>query len=300
MMENGLLLSLPHGIITELLTEWIDFRDVVMLDSAFCQKSNRREWLQCLDSDSIVFNVDFSKIGNPQQASLLMMMWIISKRVRVSSYSLISPMAFFGDTLSNITTFLNWSGKHMKELDIAWYHGELLLSILVEVAQSCTKLQELLFCGCELNEKCLNGVLCCCTTSTGLTFDECNCDAVGGDNNIESMDINCPAIKKFKMHNYATDSIVVAFAKVFPNLREMKLTDGALITDAALVAVADHCPQLEKLSVHRVSAITDAGIAAVARNCNGLIGVKFLYCPNITDFSILALTQHCRAENLSS
>ena len=227
------LLDLPGGVVAEILASWIPIETLAKLDSAYCNKTQRRAFLQLLDSNIVLFH----GITTVWRGTLE---WAAQKRLRITNFALWG----IGQVIpcTPYYQFLELNGKRLRTLHVHSFSRDTLLAALTDISFSCPNLERLFFRECDVNG-CLRGVLTGCTKLKEISFvDGATIDDAG------IMMMVYPALTRLTMDKCASDDAFAAFTKAFPNLMEICMESGT-VSDGTIATVADHCPKLFRIII---------------------------------------------------
>ncbi|KAJ3173314.1 hypothetical protein HDU87_007688 [Geranomyces variabilis] len=88
---------------------------------------------------------------------------------------------------------------------------------------------------------------------------------------------------------YCDDEIVVAVARVCPNLQTMILEENSLVSDTAISELATRCPNLRFVKLRNAIRVGDEAISDLVKNCAELafLGISYTRCGDDTMYAIM-------------
>ena len=220
----SLLLNLPNALFAELLTRWIDTVPIGKLDSAFCNKAQRCEFLHSLDSDSIVLT---------EQIPLH---WTLNRNVRVSNIVITTGTVFPDDI---IAAFVARSGKYVKSMHLL--RKDIPLELLN--FQAFSNLERLELSNSKM-ETTIRSALSSCSRLHTLELLNVGSKFSG----VRLSKQYCPSLTTLRINNAMQDTVLEAISTACPNLTSLTCQGGQL-TDAPFSTVAKNCPKLVALKL---------------------------------------------------
>lgn len=253
-----LLLDLPAPIFGNILSSWLEFKNVVKLDSAVCATLPRTSLMSVLAKHTI----NDADIANERISPLRILDWINLRKVCVSSIYI--PCGLDKDGIVEI--FLTRTGSVVKKLRVIFDHQWAVgLFLFDKLARHCPNVEEMIFYRCSVKD-----------TAPVAAF-------LAG----------CKKLTKLKMNGfkYLDSPLAATIARLGPNLTNLELdctymnvellrsivaACGGLqtlvfsrnqITDETMESIVKHCPLLQELYInetHGMSRLTDRGVSAIA------------------------------------
>jgi bacterioferritin-associated ferredoxin len=243
----------PNTILSEIFTKLLLLDDVCRLDTAMCDKNRRRLFLECVGSESCVWQGDENRYF-----SSAMISWLYTRSIKIRHLKC--------KCNRNKTDAAMKVGRCWSYLQWLSIKGHIVDDGVIEIAASCPNLQSIELIGCSITDRSIIRLSECCPHlhSLNLSF----CDGI-------------------------TDTSIIRVAERIPNLNKLTLATCRKITDKSIIKVAEHCPSLYSLSLQQCFLVTDMGIIRVAEGCPNLRHLNLANCMRISDTSIVRLAEGC-------
>ena len=275
----NLILDLPRSFMASVLTEWQCIEELCMLDTAFCSKIRREEFLAMYDSDSFVV------LDAPFFNSEVIIEWLVLKKIRIRHIDI--PATICTMDAATRRAFFMQTGQFIVRINCHNCRGD-TSSFLGEVAKYCPNVLKFYATNCEL-DKSLRHVLNTCKQIEQLRLDRCI-----GITKQYFKDLDCPAMKIILLPDIVTDDIIIEMAKSFKNVIKLDIHSSFKLTNKGLNAVAKHCSKLQAIGLFLSSLITDASIVKLAQSCTALTILDICYCTKISDKAFVEITTSCK------
>ena len=281
MSDSHVLLDLPLGPLREILVDWLVIEEVVVLDSALCNRSQLAMFLNRIDNDVIVFNTRGYWLESDAELK-----WLLSRKVRVRLISL-SAKVVTANTATLRRHFLRFAGKHLAivHFDQTRSQGKNLNSILADVCVNCGNLTDLVANEAVVGES-ISSVLQNCTKLERMSLQQCSglqTDYFNG--------FTCGKLINVDLSGVATVELLSALAIMCPNLTHLTLNESIGLT--AIGSAASSFPNLVYLAARKCSLLTDASITHFFARSKKLTEVYLSYCHRLTDASFQCLAENC-------
>ena len=258
------LLSL-HDVAVRKVLNMLNINDVLHLDTAYCNHSDRARLLEVLSSlilDNVVFDTSEVYIDKA-------LTWVGRREIDVIDLTIKSETEYDGDALTN-TGLIGLSNRCSKLRLLSITHevkSSIKEAAFTELIRRCINLESLDIHGKSITDKSILAVANNCNT------------------NLQSLNVSlCTKI---------SDVGITIIAERCRNLKHLNLWRCANITNNSIIKVATNCTQLLSLKVCNIPKITDASIIKVATNCTQLLLLNVTHVPKITDASIYAISENC-------
>jgi len=237
------LLSIAIDVIDVILTKFLTIKDVGNLDTAYCSKKKRCQFLRILSDESIVydhlyFRYSFRSINT-------CMIWIGIRRINIMALSMtinkdVDAAFYLSDKgLLGLSRHCN----QLQSLSISKC-GNITIDSVIEIIKNCYSLRSLDICSCGN------------ITTTGMIEIGSNCSS------LQSLDIsNC---------SHVTDAAIIAIGKNCTNLRSLNIRNCTKVTDTGMIEIGRNCINLRSLHILNSEAITDVSIIEISKNCTQL------------------------------
>ena len=306
--------SLPTSLCAIIISEWIKLKDLVRLDSAYCNHSTRLPYLNSYQSGTL--RTECIKLRSPK-----MMQWFISRSLKFRKLSTILLKwqegidILLSELLANI-------GSHVKEISIRPSRKLSSLQIIcfsTIFAQNCMNIQKAQLTG-ELSDSEIAPLLCAWKSIQELDFKDC--EITSGSffilsnicSNLKRLTLNiiddvsdagltalagkCPELHTLTILfcDNITVKGVLAFVVTTPKLNVLRITMSYL-TDTDISTISQHCPMLHTIGIDAMS-VTDVGIQALVNHCPELIGVYLINSAVISSgFTLFRNLKHLKIHN---
>ena len=303
---SSILLHLPLSLQCDVLSSWLTNTDVCKLDSAFCSKKMRHQYLHVLDSELMLVNVpmftDLETISS-------WMEWVLKRKISITDCHVSNEihtvlyLRFFkavGKRLKRITLFSN--KKYQTKSDYA--------SMIATVACSCEYLSEIQIQRCT-SLRSLESLLHACQESlTVLNLLWCSLTAC------KFKDHHLPSLKRLALEQCScvSEIIMTGFLEASPNLeilvcerfsaispgikisqhvRVLLLSESIQLTDVMFCSLVHSCPQLEVVQLAECPLLTDVSAIELVQYSKHLTSLYLGDNSNFTDVSLETIAVHC-------
>lgn len=304
-----LLTDLPTCLSCAILRDWVSLDDTPKLDSAYCNRRRRAEYLSVVRSRELVFNnttpsylthVDARKCA-------LFWRWVVKRDVKV-----LCIISGWVDVSTNqFKKYLRWNGKYVRHLFVTGTVNPQLLY--------CSKLQSLYFDADSdvdaspllrrnphLRELRIDGLGNHASIFSGITLEHLNQLSIGfceGESDcLTAVLAMCPRLQKLSIFG---DKIVRALnwaPTPCPHLRSLSLElaanpyklAGIIFPNINVVAFASCCPHIVNLKLILGGKVRDEQILGVVQRLQlRTLCLQFdSHCP-LTDASLEYIAEYC-------
>jgi hypothetical protein len=272
--KKNILTSLPLYVSRFFLNNWIEIKNICVLDSAFCNKQLRIYFLNILNG--FVIGRDFDSENNTYQNlnydTELYMKWISKRNILVKNLYICkwneSIIHYFQTMENNKNLFLKsliFDFKNLENFEIID--------------------QNLFFA--LLNSKSLKNVTEFYLINDPVTIiSELVLIAIANNfNNLKVLDVS------FSHRSLYTSIFLIA--QYCNQLENINLMGNPDITDLSLIEIANSCKNLKIIKLDYCYQLTDDGIIATAINCLKLEFISLYQNENVTDFSLFEISKNC-------
>jgi hypothetical protein len=268
--RSSLVLDIPADIFAQLLTRWLQLGSVVHLDSAFCNTSERTDFLAAAYGGHFTFIISDAEPRYERSFS-----WCLTRNVKVDGILVLSSQTY-KQFLSIMGPYLRWAVVRVQNEDcrfavldiVQWCPNIQSLSIeppasldggtiiswsecLLRVIQSCQHLRTLHLTDMPLSTSSLTRALGYCGKLSQLTIA---CPRGPGPSyrvtpsSLSHLDI--------RYCGRAADTLMLAIAKNCPTLKSLFVFYRSTITDIGVRAVLQGCPLLRETDVEYATGIS--------------------------------------------
>ena len=238
-----LLLSLPSGVIHDILTCWLELKSVCKLDSAYCATQKRARFVELCQEKVVVFT--------PKYLNWIHIYWILSKKLHVSNVNLPEKLAI----PFLCTQFLQMTGPHIKTLNLprSYFSSAIWLS--------CFNLVTLKLSHCTLDGLLFKTLHQRCASMECLHLDECTFT----DEFVWSGGTVYEKMSSFQM-NTMNEDILGWISRSYPNLTALDCSHSTNIkNETALIQCIINCPKICEVNAS-IYCLTDAFLLFLADN----------------------------------
>ena len=309
--------SLPIAVGCNIINDWIKLKDLVRLDSAYCNHSTRSSFLSYCQSGTL-------EKDEIELLSLDQIQWFVTRKWKFRKLSIYS-LNWQEGIVKALSELLAYVGGNIKELTIcpdSSLSDLQLVCFNTIIAQNCRNIQKvnittrstdmelapLFFLLKSVREWDISH---CNITSASLYIIANMCAMNLKILFLRSVDVydagltvlagKCPELEELSiLHcDRVTAMGVVALVKTTPKLTVLEITMSDL-TDIDITTIAQHCPMLYSLGMD-AQLLTDAGIQAIVSSCTQLRIIDFDNGINIsTGFSLFRNLEELRLSNCLS
>ncbi|KAJ1415997.1 hypothetical protein B484DRAFT_454384 [Ochromonadaceae sp. CCMP2298] len=265
------ILSLPHGLISTLLTSWIPLKDVVRLDSAFCNQKLRKEYTDLLQHECIYPTPTERECNHPK-----FLWWMLERRVQLRAITLRGMDR-------SLSAYVGSLGQALQCVDLT--ACGVTDSFVSELVSACPNLRSVCLARCDaLTHSALELLGMRSLQSLDLSYSVAHTQAVG-----VSLQVSCQDLQYLNLdcHTCLSDSDIKHITRNCPSLRTLSLNHCTTLTLPAFADIGN-CPHLHVLSLNHCN-VTDEALACLAGP--DLRHLSLASCPLITDAAFCALLQ---------
>lgn len=269
-----------------ILLEYLNMKEIVILDSAICNKPDRNKWLECIAKDmgSVATKIQpYLRDDGP-------IIWCSKRNVQFKCLAIDNIKKPYSVTTVG-ASLLSMCSKNMIEFHL--YYNIRSPEILIELGQQCSKLKKLKITSEYITDKDLALLL---SHNIDLEHIELGfCERLG-DDSLMVIAAHCRRLRTilFDHMTHFTDKGMEALVSVNHDLEDIGVYScTTLLTYSSLMAIANSCHKLKVLDISNAEWITDEGFVALVSNNLDLEEIGLEYRPLLTDVSIIALTSHC-------
>jgi hypothetical protein len=307
---------MPTEIHSEIFSNFLCLEDICRFDSALCNKNKRSLYLECIGSESCIWQGDDHRNFNSNAIS-----WLQTRSIKVRHLKCNEITDVIAVKIGSFGSCLHWLSIRCCKDTV----DERMDGIFVTMIDGCPNLQSVELSNCRgtsddtiimLAERCqhlrslhLTGNISKLNrfqiTDRGierlaevhpnldsLTLEQCYHIT---DISIKKVAEKCPKLNSLNLRSCIniTDASIVRLSKGCPHLHSLHLSDCDKITDLSIIKVAEKYPHLHTLNLRRMRNITDRSIIMVGDSCPNLCNLHLQACENITDLSIIRIAEGC-------
>ena len=225
------LFDLPHALLGDILTTWLNEVDYICFDNALCGKNVRQEYLDLIKSNDILITFPIQT----RHDSSKYLIWLKLRDVYIEAFALPRFIANteFNSKVFNKSKYLNFSNC-----------GELDDQMFSQITKASKSLQEIVI---------------------GSNYYSNNIT----DSSINLISETSSQLRKIEIcqSKLITDSAIIILTKKCRNLTDIKLINCIKIGDATINSIADNCPKLRILTITNNELITSTSIYQVYSKC---------------------------------
>ena len=250
--------TLPIAVGCSIICEWINWEDLVRLDSAYCNHLTRSAFLIYCNSGTLEMDQIWLK-------SAAQIQWIINRKLKFRKFS--TSLLVWQQGIDKLIDEMFASiGDHVKEVQIcpdSSLSSKQIVCLNAIIAQNCMNIRKV-----EVAEKITDmeiaPLLCVLRSIQFLYIYDCN---------------------------ITNASLYIISNICAMNLRILFL-DGLGVCDSGITALVGKCPELEELHIRSCFSVTGKGLAALILTTPKLNCFRITIC-DLSDTDITTLAQHC-------
>ena len=276
---SSILHNFPLSLQSCVLGTWLTNADVCKLDSAFCSKAMRPQFLNITNSEVVLLHSP--KLTELKEISSWME-WVVKRKVRITACHISSAihsvlyMSFFkavGERLTRLAIFAN---RHR-------YTKSNYVSMIATAACFCTSLRSIQIQNCECLSSLENLLHACQKSLTVLNLFWCDLAA------FRAKDLHLPALKRLVLEQCSgvSETAMAAFLEASPNLEILNCRDLYFL--APTLSVSAH---LRVLLLSKSHQFDDEAFCNLVNRCPLLEVVRLSECTQLTDVSVVELAHH--------
>lgn len=301
---------IPNEILCKIFFQYLDLKDISLLDVAFCNHSKREVFLKCIRYDGCIWKGDEGIVFNCQGIN-----WLTSRKLKLRHLEYenitIEKEREAGDYSYLYDDDPIDDGKMAVEISsLSTYLYRLLINdefisddSVERIIDGCKDMQFIHLEKCKnITDKSIIRIAENCPAILYLDFNECSSISKNG---IYAIANNCPLLRTLNLHGcngcdtsgrrhnlLDTDVTIMKIIEGCPNIQNFNLGGLYGVTDLSLLKIAELRRPIESLNLG-FTKITDIGISRVADECRGMKNLQLTSCKSITDIGILRIAQGC-------
>jgi hypothetical protein len=229
------------------LNTWIEVKNICYLDSAFCNKNQKKNFLNSLNKLVIIgcFCDEFDLSECIKTNTELYLGWILKKNIFLNH---LCTHQWNKKILDLFQIVLNNSEPFLKSLTFNFKHYNIEKKILSEILNS-KKLKNLI----ELSF---------------IHFKYVNLSVIN-DFSLVAISENCLNLKMLNLEGCfrITDNDLMELSKNCSKLEKLNLKNFIHINDRSITAISNNCSNLKSLNLSFCPGITDTSVITVTKNC---------------------------------
>ena len=276
-----------HEWFLSILLEYLNINDIVILDSAICNKLGREKLLECIAKDmgSVTTKIQpFLRKDGP-------ITWCSKRNVQFKFLTIIHA-SHAPYSITSIGASL-LSACCINIIEFQLYGNIRDRDILIELGQQCSKLKIFKTDSKYITDQDLALLL---SSNVDLEHIEISfCESLS-DASLIVIAANCSRLRKilFDHVTHFTDQGMAALVSANHDLEEIRVYScTTLLTYFSLMAIAHNCHKLKVLDTSNAEWMTDEGFVALVSNNPDLEEIGLEYRPLLTDVSLIAIASHC-------
>ena len=333
MKQSTFLLDLSSGILSSLLSAWLEMGDLGRLDSALCCVSFRSKFLATLNSRGFVAVGNSEKVTDDQQ-----LLWLFSRRVQLKALSIRDPdlnfcaqdCAVFG-RLENLEIFyrnrlrvlIDGCASNLKALKVSGC--ESIFQDAFHTIFKCAQLRTLHIDGMnkymDRKKPTSRPNYISSVENTKLLYLKtfvCDWWEMPLRNVHELLD-RAPALQHIQLKGIAcNDSVIEKIVRYYPDLKSIQLIRCCLLSSEGInqLSALNHLecldvngsagvcndavmniitanPALRTVNLRHGRELTSLCVMKIAATCPNLTALDIAYCPFMKDDALLLIANKC-------
>ena len=289
MKTADVMIDLPKVLVCDILSTWLNLKEVLYLDSAYCNYDKRPPLLGMFASQELVLCSIISIDGNKFEE----FRWFALRNVKISDLGIyfdkinIPEVPYLIDEWR--TKFMEISGHSLKNI-LFRDHKNGLNKELVEIGHFCPNVEVLHICNCRVQG---DAVLRAALLGMKRNLRElCLTNSSGFLGNIFE-GVHCPNLRKLRCQGEASSQGLTAAARHLPALEFVDFSRCKQLSKSGLKALFNACPLLTTVLLPSCCLLTDSVIRALAEKHPTLTVVDISHCEKLTSAALSALATHC-------
>ena len=223
-------------LVVPLLTEWLNFVDVVRLDMACSLSRTERENLnRILALPQTAFNNGKHLLNGFSLDPKGYLNWLLRRKVKLVELDITPNVVHEWDLIEQIITLC---GPVVRSVDFNVYNSKLMSATM----KSCSHLKKLSIDNAENIEK-----DCVLHSNTLETFYLAESEILSSSNNFS---IKFPNLTNLTIVGRISDSVFIGIVEHSPKLRRLQFDNAKGLSAAAFAVVGKYCRSLDRLFVY--------------------------------------------------
>lgn len=277
------LLSLPARVLCDVLGENVSLKCLVLLDSAFCQRSKRQNWLKFLSSNQLTSH------GKVVLTAHSASEWLLKRLLKISSVEFSTESNF-----QNESEYLRLCGSSIRKVRFAasdWHFGMTIVAlyckniVVLRLSGMCVSiaLRHLLWSNPNIRELWFDHLTC---SDTGVfasmsldalhllhVMESASLDAFSWDESTACKNLRTLVLRNSTsttymrnfMINYTVTSVSVNSCNYMsPTALVNVCLEGSPATDVDVLLFAERLPSLRTFSIRNCTRLTDVSLQHIA------------------------------------
>jgi hypothetical protein len=269
------LLRLPQSVLSLILRNWIESRDLGRVDSAVCCRTERPQFLNFLTSASFVLNKIGLTATSSRDKANQFLDWAIKREVKAKSWSFSHDL----EPYQTAEFAQQTGGPHVRTLTLRGLKGE-TAGIFVSVFGVCKGITIV-----ALKNTAHWGGLSALRGEAQQSLQELYVYRCGTSNAPQFNRNNFPSLQRLYLIGGYAASTVNSLLQAAPNLTDLRLK-YTLVDDIGLQTLATRARNLNILTLWECDSVTDPVIALLASSCVSLQTFSIVGCRNVTVFGL--------------
>jgi hypothetical protein len=282
------LLDLPEAVSGLILMKWVRLKQVVRLDSSFCNQTKRAAFLALAYGRCSIYALNVRSERVPLSCAWR---WAVSRNAKLDSLYISKDLC---KTL--LAGFLDGSGSAIRRAVSVRHHANCVSCdpVWLEVAKRCPNVEEVALYGeypADPWDDGLSAIAVACQKLTSLSLTHVILSSQG----LAAALARCPCLTSVLVEGgLANMPVEIAV----PTLKTLKI-HNVRMSDAVLAAIGQRCSELECLELftslkqRESHPVTDVGVRAVLQGCPLLREIDVECAQNISCQLRAELAQRC-------
>jgi len=260
----NLIVALPAGLVVNLLNEWLYVPDRVRLDSAFCQASDREDFLELIRSPECTIRSWVFDRGRAKTTNQITE-WALRRS------ALIDRVSIGGDSdLETCASYFQKFGGAILSAKI-WHTP---LSDLTTSLVKCSNLTRLNCKHCELSS-CVRDVFIHCQNLREFRciFHDLHYVHPPDTSNFRSVVLHgivCPRLTYVQLHVCSDDDLLAAFLEMAVNLQHLDISYNGFPIDSIIDSMNPH---IKTISLPGEELLSLDSVRRLVTRCPGIVNL---------------------------
>jgi uncharacterized protein (UPF0262 family) len=264
-MSPCLLLDLPEALARRVLQDWLHWKYVVRLDSAFCTHEKREQFTAVACGPQRTFTIDPDRNYGDFKPVI---QWATSRHVQLDAFCMYKECSLDDEVLQ---AFLRKCGARVRWIRCNTYYTSIsnCREVLLEATKFCPHVRELVVEVYDQNERgvwddCLVKLTQALPELTDLSLH----NAFLSKRGLAEALTECSVLERISISNSGQE---LPAEIAIPTLKSIKINSQHL-SDDILIAIGQKCAKLEAFPLFRAlyrytNRVTEAGLRALLQGC---------------------------------
>ena len=273
-----------YGVATEIFSSYISLKDLVRLDSAYCN-GNRGDFLKLLQADYVFRNVELSRKSSSQRKLL----WLAKRNMVI--HALVMGDEFYFEP-EKWERFLERTGPFLRDFELRVLYCAEVQSITGPLIQHAHNISSMLIENCVTGNRQIGKLI---AANTHLKSLELRGHFNLTEEYLQGME--CSLQRLQVIHGGFGDKSLLALVQG-GGMRQLELSGCHGITTEGFEEIAQHCPNLLSLGLSRTK-VNNTALKAFANNCLHIMHLDLSHCEDITDSGLTCAVRKLKLRSLS-